>query len=78
VNPYSFGRTSGWPWPGRWENRYGAAALDPFQVLSCKYTRESFTGGLEATGLRLERWFTDPKELFALALLRRTEKGRWR
>ena len=45
--------------------------------LSCKYTRESFAGRLEATGLRLERWFTDPEELFALALLRRTEEGRW-
>lgn len=46
--------------------------------LSCKYTRESFTGRLEATGLRLERWFTDPEELFALALLRRSEERRWR
>jgi L-histidine N-alpha-methyltransferase len=42
--------------------------------LSCKYTRESFAERLRATGLRLERWFTDPQELFALALLRRTEK----
>jgi hypothetical protein len=25
-------------------------------------------------GLRLERWFTDPDELFALALLRRTQE----
>ena len=45
--------------------------------LSCKYTRDSFAARLRATGLRLERWFTDPAELFALALLRRTEEGRW-
>ena len=43
--------------------------------LSCKYTRESFAARLWATGLRLERWFTDPQDLFALALLRRTEEG---
>lgn len=41
--------------------------------LSCKYTRESFASRLWATGLRLERWFTDSQDLFALALLRRTE-----
>lgn len=42
--------------------------------VSCKYTRESFAARLWATGLRLERWFTDPQDLFALALLRRTEE----
>ena len=46
--------------------------------LSCKYTRESFAARLRATGLRLERWFTDPQDLFALALLRRTEEELWR
>lgn len=46
--------------------------------LSCKYTRESFAARLWSTGLRLEHWYTDPEELFALALLRRTEEGRWR
>lgn len=46
--------------------------------LSCKYTRESFAARLSSTGLRLEHWYTDPEKLFALALLRRTEDGRWR
>jgi L-histidine N-alpha-methyltransferase len=39
--------------------------------LSCKYTRESLTAHLAGTGLRLERWITDPAELFASVLLRR-------
>ena len=39
--------------------------------LSCKYTRESFGTRLCETGLALERWITDPGELFASALLRR-------
>ena len=40
--------------------------------LSCKYTRSSLEGRLAGTGLRVEGWYTDPDELFALALLRRT------
>jgi L-histidine Nalpha-methyltransferase len=40
--------------------------------LSCKYTEASFTRLLPGTGLVLERFFTDPGRLFALALLRRT------
>ena len=39
--------------------------------LSCKYTRESFSAHLAGSGLRLERWITDPQRLFASALLRR-------
>jgi L-histidine N-alpha-methyltransferase len=39
--------------------------------ISCKYTRASLEGRLDGTGLRLERWFTDPDELFAVTLLRR-------
>jgi L-histidine N-alpha-methyltransferase len=39
--------------------------------LSCKYTRESFAARLARSGLRLERWITDPEILFASALLRR-------
>jgi len=39
--------------------------------LSCKYTRESFGARVAGTGLRIERWFTDPENLFASALLRR-------
>ncbi len=37
--------------------------------LSCKYTRQSFTSRVAGTGLRLDRWFTDPDQLFASALL---------
>jgi L-histidine N-alpha-methyltransferase len=40
--------------------------------LSCKYTRASFEARLEGTGLALAGWHTDPEQLFASALLRRT------
>jgi len=40
--------------------------------LSCKYTRESFAGRVDGTGLSIERWYVDPAGLFASALLRRT------
>ncbi len=40
--------------------------------LSCKYTRESFASLLPGTGLQLDRWYTDPQDHFALALLART------
>ena len=40
--------------------------------LSCKYTRDSLSSRLAGTGLRLERWTTDPEGLFASALLRRS------
>jgi L-histidine N-alpha-methyltransferase len=39
--------------------------------ISCKYTRTSFEALLPQTGLELEHWYTDPENLFALALLRR-------
>jgi L-histidine N-alpha-methyltransferase len=39
--------------------------------LSCKYTRESLSSRLAGTGLRLDRWTSDPEGLFACALLRR-------
>ena len=39
--------------------------------ISCKYTRASLEQRLSGTRLRLERWFSDPEELFAVALLRR-------
>lgn len=42
--------------------------------LSCKYTRESFRARLAGTGLEIEEWFTDPEELFASVLLRRTDE----
>ena len=41
--------------------------------ISCKYTRSSFAALTFGTGLELESWFTDPENLFALALLRRTD-----
>jgi L-histidine N-alpha-methyltransferase len=37
--------------------------------ISCKYTRRSLESKLGGTGLRLERWLSDPEQLFALALL---------
>jgi len=37
--------------------------------ISCKYTKASFAARLVGTGLRLERWYTDPDALFASALL---------
>jgi len=39
--------------------------------LSCKYTQESLKQRLDGTGLQLDGWYTDPNQLFALALLRR-------
>lgn len=38
--------------------------------LSCKYTRRSLEDRARNTGLVIDRWVTDPHELFALALLR--------
>jgi len=40
--------------------------------ISCKYTRRSFAPRVRGTGFLLDRWLTDPDDLFALALLRRT------
>jgi len=39
--------------------------------ISCKYTRASFEALLPRTGLGLDRWYADPENLFALALLGR-------
>jgi L-histidine N-alpha-methyltransferase len=41
--------------------------------LSCKYTRTSVEERLGGTGLRVEGWHTDSEDLFACALLRRTD-----
>jgi L-histidine N-alpha-methyltransferase len=38
--------------------------------ISRKFTRQSFAGELAGTGLELSEWFTDPDQLFALALVR--------
>jgi L-histidine N-alpha-methyltransferase len=40
--------------------------------ISCKYTRRSFGARVRNTGFVIDRWLTDPEDLFALALLRRT------
>jgi L-histidine N-alpha-methyltransferase len=37
--------------------------------ISCKYTRASLMHMLPGTGMTLTDWFTDPEQLFALALL---------
>jgi L-histidine Nalpha-methyltransferase len=38
--------------------------------ISAKFTRERLEGDLQAAGLELARWLTDPEELFALSLSR--------
>lgn len=40
--------------------------------ISCKYTRASFEALLRGSGLALDRWYADPENLFALALLMRS------
>ncbi|HEY3117477.1 MAG TPA: L-histidine N(alpha)-methyltransferase [Chloroflexota bacterium] len=42
--------------------------------ISCKFTRESADDMLSQAGMRLERWFTDPENLFALALATTAER----
>jgi L-histidine Nalpha-methyltransferase len=39
--------------------------------ISAKFTPERVRGDLDAAGLELVRWFTDPEDLFALSLARR-------
>jgi L-histidine Nalpha-methyltransferase len=39
--------------------------------LSCKFTRDSLEASAAEAGLTITRWYTDPEDLFALALLRR-------
>ena len=39
--------------------------------ISCKYTRDSLSSRLAGTDLEIARWFTDPEDLFSLALLAR-------
>ena len=43
--------------------------------ISCKFTRESVVGTLQAAGLWMERWFTDSEASFALALVRKAGTG---
>ena len=39
--------------------------------VSCKYDQRFVQAYAEAAGLHLSAWFTDPDQLFALAVLRR-------
>ena len=36
--------------------------------ISCKFTRESTASMLAEAGLNINHWYTDPQDLFALAL----------
>ncbi len=48
------------------------AARDEIRTeISCKYTRRTLGERLLGTGFTLERWLTDPENLFALAVLRK-------
>ncbi|MDQ2895138.1 MAG: L-histidine N(alpha)-methyltransferase [Actinomycetota bacterium] len=38
--------------------------------ISCKFTRDRVTGDLDAAGLELEHWLTDPDDLFAVSVAR--------
>ncbi len=38
--------------------------------ISCKFTRERVNGDLDAAGLALEHWLTDPDDLFAVSVVR--------
>jgi L-histidine N-alpha-methyltransferase len=40
--------------------------------ISAKFTPERLEGDLSAAGLELVRWLTDPDEMFALTLSRRS------
>jgi L-histidine Nalpha-methyltransferase len=44
--------------------------------ISAKFTRERIEADFAAAGLELDRWFTDPDQLFALSLARRAADGR--
>jgi L-histidine N-alpha-methyltransferase len=41
--------------------------------VSCKFTRDSLAIAAAMGGLSISHWYTDPEELFALALLRKTD-----
>ena len=41
--------------------------------ISAKFTRRRLEADFDAAGLALERWYTDPQELFALSLARRAD-----
>ena len=48
-----------------------AAGEEMRTEVSAKFTRERLTGDLDAAGLELTQWLTDPDDLFALSLSRR-------
>jgi L-histidine N-alpha-methyltransferase len=43
--------------------------------LSCKFTADSFDRSLDGNGLALRHWWTDPDDLFALAMVGRADTG---
>jgi L-histidine N-alpha-methyltransferase len=49
-----------------------AAGEEMRTEISAKFTEERLEGDLSAAGLELVRWFTDPDELFALTLSKRS------
>lgn len=50
-----------------------AAGAEIRTEVSCKFTRASLEASAAAGGLAVRGWYTDPEELFALALLRRCD-----
>jgi L-histidine N-alpha-methyltransferase len=48
-----------------------AAGSEIRTEVSCKFTRESLTLAAAEADLSIEKWYSDPAELFALALMRR-------
>ncbi len=56
--------------PGEARRLELAAGAEIRTEISCKFSRGSFTERIVGAGLSLDGWWTDPDELFALALLR--------
>lgn len=50
-----------------------AAGAEIRTEVSCKFTRASLEASAAAGGLAVTEWYTDPEQLFALALLRRCD-----
>lgn len=57
------------PGSGSWEIEEGESIRTE---ISCKHDRESVQALLDGAGLSLERWETDPEELYAITLASRT------
>ena len=50
-----------------------AAGSEIRTEISCKFTRQSLAATAAGADLAIDGWYTDPEELFALALLRKRE-----